>query len=187
MTAGPRDEQLSFRPMVREDLPHLHEWLLQPHVAEWWDDDATETIEGVEAMYGERVDGTAAVTPWVMEIEGKAVGFIQWYRVEDEADWYPGVAIPPGTVALDIAIGDPAYVDQGHGRRLVLEFVHHVLRTTMPECPEVWIDPDPRNERAVRAYQAAGFTDTGIDLPDLDHPDQVRRLMKMSWAGPTFH
>jgi RimJ/RimL family protein N-acetyltransferase len=68
----------------------------------------------------------------------------------------------------------------------VLEFVHHVLRTTMPECPEVWIDPDPRNVRAVRAYEAAGFIDTGIDLPDLEHPDQVRRLMKMSWAGPTF-
>ena len=110
----------------------------------------------------------------------------QWERVEDEADGYPGRASRPGTVALDSAIGDPAYVGKGHGRRLVLEFVHHVLRTTMPDCPEVWIDPDPRNERAVRAYQAAGFTDTGIDLPDLDHPDQVRRLMKMSWAGPTF-
>ena len=121
-----------------------------------------------------------------MEIEGHAVGFAQWYRVEDEAEWYPGLAIPPGTVALDVAIGDPDYVDQGHGRRLVLEFVHHVLRAAAPDCPEVWIDPNPRNERAVRAYKAAGFTDTGIDLPDLDHPGQDRRLMKMSWAGPTF-
>ena len=49
MTAAPRDEQLSFRPMVREDPPHLHDWLEQPHVAEWWDD-ASETIEGVERL-----------------------------------------------------------------------------------------------------------------------------------------
>jgi aminoglycoside 6'-N-acetyltransferase len=186
MTAGPRDEQLSFRPMVREDLPQLQTWLHAPHVAEWWGTDASETIEGVEAKYGERIAGTAAVTPWVMEIEGKAIGFVQWYRVEDEVEWYPDVDIPPGTLALDLAIGDPDYVGQGHGRRLVLEFVHHVLRATVPDCPEVWIDPDPRNVRAVRAYQAAGFADTGIDLPDPEHPGQVRRLLRMSWAGPTF-
>lgn len=185
MTTARRDEQLSFRPMLREDLPQLQAWLAEPHVAEWWDD-ATETIEGVEAKYNERVDGDHPVAPWVMEIEGKPVGFVQWYRVEDEAEWYPGVDIPPGTVAFDIAIGDPAYVDQGHGRRLVLEFVHHVLRPSAPDSTEVWIDPDPRNERAVRAYRAAGFHDTGIDLPDVEHPGRVRRLMKMSWAGPMF-
>ncbi|HWJ96657.1 MAG TPA: GNAT family N-acetyltransferase [Acidimicrobiales bacterium] len=187
MTGRPRDEQLSFRPMVREDLPRLQAWITAPHVAQWWGDDSSDTIQAVEAKYAERIDGTSSVSPWVMEIEGRPVGFIQWYRVEDEAEWYPGLAIPPGTVALDIAIGDADYVGKGHGRRLVLEFVHHVVRTTLPDCPEVWIDPDPRNERAVRAYRAAGFHDTGIDLPDPEHPGQVRRLMRMSWAGPTFH
>lgn len=186
MTAGPRDEQISFRPMTREDLPRLQQWIAAPHVAEWWGDDASETVEGVEAKYAERVDGTATVSPWVMEVEGRPVGFVQWYRVEGEREWYPDLDIPPGTVAIDVAIGDPDYVGKGHGRRLVLEFVHHVLRATVPDCPEVWIDPDPRNERAIRAYRAAGFIDTGIDLPDLDHPNQVRRLMKLTWAGPTF-
>lgn len=171
--------------MLRDDLPQLQAWLAEPHVAEWWDD-ASETIDGVEAKYQERVEGEHPVAPWVMEIEGKPIGFVQWYRVEDEAEWFPGVHIPPGTVAFDIAIGDPAYIDQGHGRRLVLEFVHHVLRAAAPDSTEVWIDPDPNNERAVRAYKAAGFADTGIDLPDPEHPGRVRRLMKLAWAGPTF-
>lgn len=175
--------------MAREDLPQLQGWMQQPHVAEWWGADASETIEAVEARYAERVDtidGAHHVAPWIMEIEGTPVGFVQWYRVEDEAEWYPGVDIRANTVALDIVIGDPDYVGKGHGRRLVLEFVHHVLRAAVPDCPEVWLDPDPRNERAMRSYRAAGFTDTGIDLPDPEHPGQVRRLMKMSWAGPTF-
>lgn len=186
MTPDRSDEQLSFRPMGREDLPQLQAWLAEPHVAEWWDD-ATETIEGVEAKYAERVDGVHHVTPWVMEIDTKPVGFVQWYCVEDEADWYPGVDIPPGTVAIDLAIGDPAYLDRGLGHRLVLEFVHHVLRPAAPDSPEVWIDPDPRNVRAISAYQKAGFTDTGIDLPDLDHPGRLRRLMCLRWAGPMFN
>lgn len=185
MTPDRSDDQLSFRPMGREDLPLLQAWLAQPHVAEWWED-APETIEAVEAKYTERIEGADHVAPWVMEIEAKPIGFVQWYRVEDEAEWFPGVEIPPGTVAIDLAIGDPDYIGRGHGRRLVLEFVHHVVRPAVPESPEVWIDPNPRNERAMRAYQAAGFVDTGIDLPDLDDPGEVRRLMRLTWAGPTF-
>jgi aminoglycoside 6'-N-acetyltransferase len=185
MTPEPREEQLSFRPMVREDIPQLQAWLQEPHVAEWWDD-AAETIEGVEAKYAPRIDSGQPVEPWIMEIEGEAVGFVQWYRVEAAPEWFPGVDIPPGTVGFDIAIGDPDYVGQGHGRHLILEFVHHVLRPAAPTSTEVWIDPNPRNVRAVRAYRAAGFVDTGIDLPDPDAPTEVRRLMKMSWPGATF-
>ncbi|MFN8018989.1 MAG: GNAT family N-acetyltransferase [Acidimicrobiales bacterium] len=184
MPSGHR-EDLSFRPMGREDVPQLRAWLAEPHVAEWWDD-AAETIEGIEASYDQRVAAEHHVVPWIMEVEGKPVGWIQWYRVEDEPEWYPGIEIPPGTVGIDLSIGDPDYVDRGFGRLLVLEFVHHVIRTTVPDCPEVWIDPDPRNARAIRAYQAAGFHDTGIDLPNPDHPDQRRRLMRMGWAGPAF-
>ncbi len=87
---------------------------------------------------------------------------------------------------MDLAIGDPKLINQGLGRRVVLEFAHHVLRPAVPESPEVWIDPNPRNLRAMRAYQAAGFVDTGVDLPDLENPGEVRRLMRMAWAGPTF-
>lgn len=184
MTRDRGDEQLSFRPMGREDLPLLQAWMAQPHVAEWWDD-AVETIEGVEAKYAARVEGVNHVAPWVMEIEGTAIGFVQWYWVEDEASG-SRASILTGTVAIDLAIGDADYIGQGHGRRLILEFCHHVLRPAAPECPEVWIDPNPRNERAVRAYRAAGFVDTGIDLPDLDDPGEVRRLMRLTWAGPTF-
>ena len=31
MTTARRDEQLSFRPMARDDLPQLMEWLAEPH------------------------------------------------------------------------------------------------------------------------------------------------------------
>lgn len=190
MTHRTHEPQLSFRPMGRNDLPLLQRWLAQPHVSEWWDD-AAETIEAVEARDGERIDGERIdgehhVVPWIMELDSEPVGFIQWYRVADEAEWFPDLEIPPGTIAVDLAIGEPDHVGVGHGRRLLLEFVHHVVRTANPDCPEVWIDPNPRNQRAVRAYRAAGFVDTGIDLPDPDAPGEVRRLMRLRWAGPPF-
>ena len=180
------EELLAFRPMARADLPQLRRWLAEPHVAEWWTS-AEETEEAVEAIEaGERVGRAHPVQPWIVEVGGTPIGFLQWYRVEDEADWFPDLEIPPGTVALDVAIGDPSRIGRGLGRRVVLEFCHHVLRSAAPDSTEVWIDPDPRNERAVRCYRSVGFVDTGIDLPDLDDPTQARRLMRMRWAGPTF-
>jgi aminoglycoside 6'-N-acetyltransferase len=184
MTA-PHDEQLSFRPMATDDLVLVQGWLGEPHVARWWGE--PEPTEQMAETWTARVEGRDPVSPWIMEIEGVPVGFIQWYRVADEAaEWYPGVSVPEGTVAVDLAIGDPDYVGQGHGRRLLLEFCHHVLRAVAPDSPEVWIDPNPRNDAAVHAFRAAGFHDTGVDLPDPEHPGELRRLLRMAWAGPAF-
>ena len=185
MTPTPAEAQLSFRPMALEDLPLLQTWLARPHVARWWDDGA-ETVEAVEAAHGEHVGGDHHVTPWIAEADGTPFGFVQWYRVADEAEWFPGVEIPDGTMAIDLAIGEPDHLGIGLGKRMVLEFLHHVLRPAAPDSTEVWIDPNPTNERAVRTYESAGFHDTGIDLPDPDDPAAVRRLMRMTWAGPTF-
>jgi aminoglycoside 6'-N-acetyltransferase len=170
--------------MGREDLPRLREWLAQPHVAEWWD--APDGAEAIADGVGARVGRAHPVQPWIVELDSRPVGFVQWYRVADELDWFPGVDVPPETVALDLALGDPDLLGRGVGRRVALEFVHHVLRASAPDSTEVWIDPNPRNERAVRAFRAVGFADTGIDLPDPNDPTQVRRLMKLRWAGPTF-
>jgi RimJ/RimL family protein N-acetyltransferase len=185
MATTPADEQLSFRPLREPDLPLLHAWLSEPHVVEWWGA-PPETLAETQAKYLARVEREHHQTPWIMEVDGSPAGWIQWYRVADEAEWFPGVEVPPGTVAVDMAIGEAALLHRGLGRRLLLEFVHHVVRSAAPEAPEVWIDPSPRNEVAIRCYQAAGFVDAGIDLPDPERPGEVRRLMRLRWAGPAF-
>jgi RimJ/RimL family protein N-acetyltransferase len=179
------DEELSFRPMTLEDLALLHRWLAEPHVAEWWGQ--PEPHDAMADKYRPRLDGTDPVSVWVMEVEAQPVGFVQWYAVSDASEWFEGVEIPPGTVGVDLAIGEVHRLGAGLGGRLLLEFCHHVLRALAPDCPEVWIDPNPRNERARRAFAAAGFRDTGVDLPDPDHPGELRRLMRMAWPGPALH
>lgn len=181
MTRQP-EEQLSFRPMGPDDLPLLETWLAEPHVSQWWDE-ADETVAAVTAP---PQPGAVAVSPWIIELEARPVGFVQWYRVEPDDDWFPGLEIPAGAVGVDLALGDPDSVGRGVGRRALLEFVHHVVRPAAPDATEVWIDPDPRNERAVRSYRAVGFVDTGIDLPDPERPGATRRLMKLTFPGPAF-
>lgn len=185
MTPSRSEDQLSFRPMAQGDLGLLQQWLNEPHVAQWWDD-GQETSAAVEAKYADRVAGEHHVVPWIVEVEAQAVGWVQWYRVADEAEWFPGVDIPPDVVALDVAIGDPAYTGRGLGKKVVLEFMHHVLRPAAPNSTQVWIDPDSTNARAIATYKAVGFVDTDIDLPNPTKPTAARRLMTFAWAGPAF-
>lgn len=173
------DPDLRFRPMAVADLPLLRHWLAQPHVAEWWDD-AEEVVDAVEHPDDPQLPGPP-VHPWIMEVDGHDVGFLQWYRVEAD-EYYPDLDIPLDTVGIDLSIGEAEQLGRGIGRRVLPAFIAEVVLAAVPVCREVWIDPDTTNERARRAYAAAGFVDSGIDLPDPDSDDPARRrrLMRMA-------
>ncbi|HWC33704.1 MAG TPA: hypothetical protein VG650_02640 [Mycobacteriales bacterium] len=48
--------EVSFRPLSRDDLPQLFDWLRRPHVAQWWRDVPAD-LGVVEAEYGPCIDG----------------------------------------------------------------------------------------------------------------------------------
>lgn len=141
------DFSYSFRPVTRKDLPMLARWLAQPHVAEWWDDPETEL-----ASIEEHID-SISVEPFIIEIDGKPIGYIQSYDPHLEED-HPYQDQPFGTLGVDLTIGEASYLGLGHGSRLLAEFVEQLFEEG---APRVIIDPDPKNARAIRAYEKAGF------------------------------
>src|SRR5215207_6369857 len=56
-------------------------------------------------------------------------------------------------------IGEPELVGIGHGSRLIAAFAETLFRRG---APHLIIDPDPRNGRAIRAYEKAGFRRLGF-------------------------
>ena len=69
-----------------------------------------------------------------------------------EAPWM--VLVPPETVGIDLSIGPAKALGQGLGSRALAAFVT-LLREEGHRS--IVIDPDPRNARAIRAYEKAGF------------------------------
>ena len=67
-----------FVPVADRHLPMLREWLLRPHVAEWWG--PAESIEELRADYVDNADATRA---YIAMLDGAPVGFIQCYVVKD--------------------------------------------------------------------------------------------------------
>jgi len=145
---------ISFRALSRSDFPLLQEWLSAPHVDAWWHEPLD--LAGVEAKYGPRVDGVEPTHVFVIEHDGRPVGWIQWYRWAD----YPEHALQLGAElasgGIDLAIGELAMTGLGLGSVAIREFLRQIVFAE-PSVVAVIADPEEGNVRSLRVFEKAGF------------------------------
>jgi len=146
---------VSYRRLTRDDLPLLVAWQAEPHVARWWDGD-TSTIESAERRYGPRVDGIDPTRLWVLEAEGRPVGWVQDYHVSDDPE-YARLTRMPDAIGLDFAIGESTWVGRGLGTRALWVLIRDVVRAGYPEARTVFAAPDHRNLASLRVLTKVGF------------------------------
>ena len=107
------------------------------------------------------VEGRDTTRPFIIELDGAPVGYIQVWFVGHHQN-ASGSTSTPGSpscrrdaVGVDLSIGDPARLSQGIGSRRARAPSSRRLRAEGHRT--IVIDPDPANARAVRAYAKAGF------------------------------
>jgi RimJ/RimL family protein N-acetyltransferase len=104
---------------------------------------------------------------WVVEVNGRSVGFVQDYRIRDFPE-FALLAPDPGAVGLDYAIGEPGWV----GRRLGARVLWAWTVRAGPRFPDVtayFAAPDHRNQASLRVLAKAGFVQgTWFDEPQRD-------------------
>lgn len=138
--------EYSFRPMTPDDLPMFRHWVDQPHMAGWWGDSATEARLAEEDM------GRGVVDMQIAQADGTPFAFIQDYNAHAfDAPQYADQ--PADARAIDMLLGDPAYLRQGHGSGFVAARTRQLRQVY--SC--ILTDPDPANTRAITAYTRAGF------------------------------
>src|SRR5581483_2687814 len=146
----------AFRDMTADDLPMIRRWLNNRHVREWWGDP--------DEQYG-LVSGDLdepAMDQYIVSSDGRDFGYLQCY---DLTAWNSGFGEQPkGTRGIDLFIGEADMIEHGHGSAMIRAFVDERLKHG---TPRVVTDPDPKNLRAMRAYEKAGFARVGmVDTPD---------------------
>jgi aminoglycoside 6'-N-acetyltransferase len=175
---------LSFRPLTRADLPRLHAWLNEPHVAPWWFDDAHPTIGQVEAKYGPRLAPDTKSEQWLSQVDGDPVGWIQCYALVDWPETAADYGIDDPTVAgVDLLIGDPARIGGGLGPALLRGFAAHVVFGMHPAWTAACAAPHRDNRRSWRAFEKAGFSYLR-DVVDGGHPGRLYRLARSDVQTP---
>jgi aminoglycoside 6'-N-acetyltransferase len=153
----------AFRPMTVADLPTVQQWLVKPHVAEWWGDPMKQF-----ALVSEDL-AHPAIDQFIVACDRRPFAYLQCY---DPSAWpnHGFGPLPNGTRGLDQFIGEDDMIERGHGSGFVRAFADRLLAAGVPQA---LTDPDPANTRAIKAYEKAGF----CKLPPVDTPNGAALLM----------
>jgi aminoglycoside 6'-N-acetyltransferase len=135
----------------------LQRWLSEPHVDAWWHQPLD--LAGVRAKYGPGIEGHEPIHVYVLEYDGRPVGWIQWYRWSDYPDRALQLGAEPVSAGIDLAIGELQWTGVGLGPTAICEFLKRIVFID-PEISAVIADPEEGNIRSLRAFEKAGFMPT---------------------------
>ena len=138
-----RGRYVTLRPTIPDDAPTLLEILSEPEVARWWGDFDLERVKT------ELIEGDPEEQPFVIELDGAIIGYIQAVE-ETEPDFrHAGIDLFLRPDAQGRGLGPDAI------RALAIHLIeglgHHRLT----------IDPAADNSRAIAAYAKVGFRPVG--------------------------
>jgi aminoglycoside 6'-N-acetyltransferase len=139
----------SVRAATDEDIELLVAWWADPETSRYWGDE-TFTAEEMHARLRR-----AGVDAWIVETEGKPVGYLQSWWKDDE----------PLRGGLDGFL-----VPSERGRGLMPDAASALARSLLAAgWAHVTVDPSAWNERALRCWAKAGFVEVSQHEPDDEH------------------
>lgn len=139
-------ELLAFDPSSDAEL--LAGWLRKPHISRWWGDPEAQLVAVLERPVG----GDDAL----IAFDGTPVGYVRWQLVpRSELEAAGIVEVPDGTIDIDIAIGEEAFVGCGIGPAALRQAVARILETYRP--PMIIMGTAINNGSALRAFAKADF------------------------------
>ena len=137
------------RPAIDDDIDLLVAWWVDPDTSRYWDGE-TFTSKQMHARLRRK-----GVDAWIIEENGDPVGYLQsWW--EDDAPLRGGL--------------DGFLIPGARGRGLMPDAASALARSLLTAGWEsVTVDPYAWNERAIRGWAKAGFTEVSRHEPDDEH------------------
>jgi len=135
----------AFRPLAAADLALLQRWLAAPYVARWGTPERQLALRAADR-------NEPTIDQFGVTLSAEPFAYLQCYRAA--AAEGPAGSEPAAPCGIDQLTAVPDMVGRGHGSALIRSFVDGLFAGG---CPRVLTDPDPANERAIRADRKAGF------------------------------
>lgn len=170
-----------FSALREEDLGLIRTWLMYPHVRRWYDDVPAESYpDDTIADHRRAMRGEDPTDYFLIELDGRPVGQIQSYRIDDHPEYAAMLALGRRAIGIDLFIGEPELIGHGHGPALIRAFLRDVAFPHYGGDLCV-IGPSRSNAAAIRAYEKAGFRFLKMYLePDTLEPEHY--LMELTRA-----
>ena len=178
-------DAVRLRRATLEDWPMIRRWLGQPEVIRWWGPRATTEAEVMLAI------GTPQAICRIIEapapaLPGAPAADSRWLAVGYAHALDAGLVgpprldvLPPGSWQVDVFVASAEHRGRGIGGMALLLIRDEVFETTLALAAAAYVAVG--NEKAVRAYEQAGFKWRAIARD----PDRgAEWLMLADRAGP---
>jgi aminoglycoside 6'-N-acetyltransferase len=143
------DGALTVHSLQPGDIDLIARWRADPEVSDVWG--PPQDADALRAEFAAEPEVHKGLARW----EGQPIGFQQWYPLEPtDLDEYR-YPRDRNVWGVDQFIGSGAHRDRGLGTRQVRATARYLLDDVGAEL--VVTDPAVTNERAIRAYEKAGF------------------------------
>ncbi|MBI4305406.1 MAG: GNAT family N-acetyltransferase [Chloroflexi bacterium] len=162
------------------DYVLMAKWLSDPAVLEWYEGrDRVFDLKQVKAKFSPRALGQDRVAPCIFELADVAIGYVQFYPLDDAEVIEYGLSRQDVSFGIDLFIGNPALWGRGIGPRVLRALTRHLVRER--GATALILDPQVANSRAIRAYEKAGFVKQKL-LPGHEfHEGEHRDCWLMVW------
>lgn len=142
------ERDVRLQPTREADWQLIRSWLSRPDIQDWWGPLQTIEAEVMLAIRSEHAISRLILAAGVPVGYGHAVDATLW------GDQLPK-ELTPGTWDIDLFIASETHRNQGIGANALGLLTAEVFATTLATA--VCVFPSIANERAVRAYEKAGF------------------------------
>lgn len=144
--------KLKVRRLEKEDNVLLAKWLSNPLVLEFYEGrDNPFDLEKVNEVFYAQEDNEVKC---IVEYEGKEIGYIQFYQVDDDTKKEYGY-LNENVYGTDQFIGEADYWNKGIGTLLVTSIMRFLIE--QKHADRIVMDPQAQNKRAIKCYEKCGF------------------------------
>lgn len=157
---------IDFIPLQKSHFPLLYQWLNLQNQLEWYGDGQKVSHAKIKEKYSPYCHGfkeensqRKPLYAFMITWNDCFIGYIQFYNAcdfkRDSEEMFPYLRSFQGKcAALDFYIADPAYLGRGIAPMILKQFLKRYVWRKFSAC---FVDPDLRNDRAIKAYEKAGF------------------------------
>lgn len=144
-------ETLKLRDFEDNDIEYLKTWLYVDHVAKWYHDPQSWLLE-IE----QRHTNFQWISHFIVEAEGKPIGFCQYYPYEKSGEDWQGTIPVKGTYSIDYLIGEPSYLNLGYGKKIIELLLKKLF--AKPEVLRIIVQPEVENTASSKTLLSADFS-----------------------------